>query len=99
MRRLFWVSVGAAAGYYAAKKGTVAVEDARARGLVGNVTLAAETATKLAAGTARAVASAGQAAGSRARTSRDARNHPATTTGVPVTTTRATSAPAREVRP
>ena len=32
MRRVFWLSVGAAAGYYAARKGQIVVDDARVRG-------------------------------------------------------------------
>ena len=54
MKRLFWLSVGAAAGYYAARKGTEAVEQARERGLVGNVSLAAATASKVAGSATRA---------------------------------------------
>ncbi len=67
MRRMFWLSVGAAAGYYAARKGSVVVEEARDRGLVGNVTLAAATASKVAAGATRATVALGEAVGSRTR--------------------------------
>lgn len=56
MRRLFWLGVGAAAGYYAARRGDEIVERARERGLVGNVSLAATTATKVAASAQRTAA-------------------------------------------
>ena len=68
MRRLFWLGVGAAAGYYAARRGDRLVQDARERGLVGNVTLAATTATKVASSATRTAVSIGEAAGSRVRT-------------------------------
>jgi len=68
VRRVFWLSVGAAAGYYAARKGSEAVEQARERGLVGNVTLAAGTAAKVAGTASRTTMALGQAVGSRART-------------------------------
>jgi len=68
VRRVFWLSVGAAAGYYAARKGSEAVEQARERGLVGNVTLAASTASKVATTASRATMAVGEAVGSRART-------------------------------
>jgi hypothetical protein len=67
VRRLFWLSVGAAAGYYVARKGTVAVEQARERGLVGNVTLAAGSASKLAASASRTGVAVGEAVNARAR--------------------------------
>lgn len=56
MRRLFWLGLGAAAGYYAARRGDEMVERARERGLVGNVSLAATTATKAAASASRTAA-------------------------------------------
>ncbi|MDA8435597.1 MAG: hypothetical protein M0Z98_06390 [Actinomycetales bacterium] len=110
MRRLFWLSVGAAAGYYAARKGTVAVEQARERGLVGNVTLVAGTASRLAATASRTTLAVGEAVGSRARALADVRgaeraapgptaasNNPSTpTTSTPGPTTPTSS---REVRP
>ena len=68
MRRMFWLGVGAAAGYYAARRGDRLVQDARERGLVGNVTLAATTATKVASSATRTAVSIGEAAGSRVRT-------------------------------
>ncbi len=67
MRRMFWLSVGAAAGYYAARRGEQALEQARARGVVGNVTLAATTASKVAASATKAAVAVGEAAGSRTR--------------------------------
>jgi len=88
VRRLFWLSVGAAAGYYVARKGTVAVEQARARGLVGNVTLAAGSASKLAASASRT----GVALGEAVRTA-------ATDTAGPQTPARPTSTSTREARP
>ena len=56
MRRLFWFTAGAAAGYYVARRGERLVVDARERGLVGNVSLAAGTATRLAQSASQAVA-------------------------------------------
>jgi hypothetical protein len=105
VRRLFWLSVGAAAGYYAARKGTVAVEQARERGLVGNVTLAASTASKVAATASRTTLAVGEAVGSRARALAEARSDdaaPAPSTAAP--TTPGDGAPtmpndSREVRP
>ena len=67
MRRLFWLSVGAAAGYYAARKSAEAVDQARERGLVGNVTLAAGAASKAAATASRSTVALGEAMGARAR--------------------------------
>jgi len=64
---MFWVSVGAAAGYYAARRGEQALEDARARGLVGNVVLVATTATKVGATATRIAVSVGGAAAARIR--------------------------------
>jgi hypothetical protein len=46
MRRLFWVSVGAAAGYYAARKIPPAVARTRERGIAGNASLVASSAAK-----------------------------------------------------
>jgi len=62
VKRLFWLSVGAAAGYYAARKSSEAVEQARERGLVGNVTLAASTASKVAGSATKAVTAVGSKA-------------------------------------
>ncbi len=45
MARLVWVAVGAAGGIYAYKRATAALEDARERGVVGNVNAAATTAS------------------------------------------------------
>ena len=67
MRRLFWLSLGAAAGYYAARKSAEAVDQARERGLVGNVTLAAGTASRAAATASRSTVALGEAMGARAR--------------------------------
>ena len=69
MKRLFWLGVGAAAGYYAARRGDEMVERARERGLVGNVSLAATTATKVAASASRTAASLRSAAATSAGTS------------------------------
>jgi len=46
MRRLFWVSVGAAAGYYAARKIPPAVARTRERGIAGNASPVASSASK-----------------------------------------------------
>ena len=51
MRRLFWVSVGAAAGYYAARRIPPAVARTRERGLAGNAALAGRTASRVASST------------------------------------------------
>ena len=67
MRRMIWFGIGAAAGYVAARRGEQAVEEARERGLVGNVSLVATTASKAAATASRTVLSVGEAAGSAAR--------------------------------
>ncbi len=107
MRRLFWLSVGAAAGYYAARKGTVAVEQARERGLVGNVTLAAGTASRVAATASRTTMAVGEVVGSRARAlaeGRGAESGPTEPSAATPTTTQGTLAPttttrSREVRP
>lgn len=45
MARMVWVAVGAAGGIYAYKKLNTALDDARERGLVGNVNAAATTAS------------------------------------------------------
>lgn len=45
MARLVWVAVGAAGGIYVYKRASAAVEDARQRGVVGNVNAAATTAS------------------------------------------------------
>ena len=42
MRRVFWVTVGAAGGVWAYKRGTRTVEEFRDRGLMGNLNYAAE---------------------------------------------------------
>ncbi len=67
MRRMIWFGLGAAAGYVVARRGEQAVEEARERGLVGNVSLVAATATKAAASASKTVVSLGEAAGSSAR--------------------------------
>jgi hypothetical protein len=64
---MFWVSLGAAAGYYAARRGQVVVDEARERGLVGNLTWAASTASKATAAAAVASVSVGEALGTRSR--------------------------------
>ena len=96
---MFWLSLGAAAGYYAARKGTEVVEDARERGLVGNVTLAAGTASKAALAAARATVAAGEAVGSRVR-SRACGDAPVTTQFAATSSPTTASPPhSREVRP
>jgi hypothetical protein len=67
VRRMFWLSLGAAAGYYAARKGQVVVDEARERGLVGNLTLAAATAARVTTSVSRATVAVGEAVGSRTR--------------------------------
>jgi hypothetical protein len=97
VRRVFWLSVGAAAGYYAARKGSVLVEEARERGVVGNVTLAAATAGKAASAASRATVAVGEVVGSKARSHVEEPSAPharATTSG-----TTPTSTSTREVRP
>ena len=100
MRRMFWFSVGVAAGYYAARKGSVLVEEARERGVVGNVTLAAATAGRAAAAASRATLAVGEAVGSRTRSLTEDRA-PATDPahGAAPTSTTPTSTSSREVRP
>ena len=99
MRRVFWLSVGAAAGYYAARKGQIVVDDARERGLVGNVTWAAATATRVATAAAGASIAVGEALGSRSRhfTSLDAPDHPSRSTSDTDPTSESPNT--REVRP
>ncbi|HSN05735.1 MAG TPA: hypothetical protein VLV82_00175 [Candidatus Angelobacter sp.] len=102
MRRLFWMSVGAAAGYYAARKGSAAVEQARERGLVGNVTLAASTATKVVQTASRTTVALGETVGSRARALADGRasaDRPAADAGQHPGSAPTTSTSSREVRP
>jgi hypothetical protein len=60
VRRLFWFSAGAAAGYYVARRGERFVVDARERGLVGNVSLAADAATRLAHSASQAAVTLGE---------------------------------------
>lgn len=79
MKRLFWVGVGAAAGYYAARRGEAAVERARERGLVGNVTLAATTAQKAAGAATRTAAALGERARAMAAEQADGASAPAPT--------------------
>jgi hypothetical protein len=97
VRRVFWLSVGAAAGYYAARKGSVLVEEARERGVVGNVTLAAATAGKAASAASRATAAVGEAVGSKARSHAEEPSAPHARTTTSGTTPTSTST--REVRP
>jgi hypothetical protein len=95
---VFWLTVGAAAGYYAARKGSVLVEEARERGVVGNVTLAAATAGKAASAASRATLAVGEALGSRARSHHvDLGAAPAPVPAPSGTTPTSTST--REVRP
>jgi hypothetical protein len=51
VRRLFWIGVGAAAGYYVARKVPPAIERTRERGISGNAALAASAAGKVASST------------------------------------------------
>ncbi|MGE0817437.1 MAG: hypothetical protein AB7O74_02130 [Candidatus Nanopelagicales bacterium] len=71
MKRLFWLGLGAAAGYYAARRGDEMVERARERGVVGNVSLAATTASRMAASASRTAASIRTAATSAPSTPAD----------------------------
>ncbi len=64
MRRLMWTAVGAAAGIYVYRRLQVAVDEARERGLAGNVAVASSVATTLAT-QVRSLAGAG-ALGSQA---------------------------------
>lgn len=95
MKRLFWLGVGAAAGYYAARRGEEVVERARERGVVGNVTLAATTASKVAATASRTAVTLGDRA--RALAAEPPGTESATVT--PIRPASPTSSPSREVRP
>ena len=100
MRRMFWLGVGAAAGYYAARKGSVLVEEARERGVVGNVTLVAATAGKAATAASRATLAVGEAVGSRTRSLTEDRDSAADSAPLAApTSTTPTSTSSREVRP
>lgn len=55
MRRVFWVAVGAAGGIWAYQRGSEALARAKERGVVGNITAATATATKVASTAGRAV--------------------------------------------
>ncbi|HEY7858890.1 MAG TPA: hypothetical protein VIC82_10370 [Candidatus Nanopelagicales bacterium] len=65
MRRLFWVAVGAAGGIWAYRRGGEALDNARERGVIGNIALATATAGKV-AGTATRVIAVAAEQGSRA---------------------------------
>lgn len=96
MRRLFWLGVGAAAGYYAARRGEAVVERARERGVVGNVTLTASTATKVAAAASRTALTLGE----KARTVAAGRTPAALPrTSGPSSASSPTTSASREVRP
>ena len=95
MKRLFWIGVGAAAGYYAARRGEEAVERARERGVVGNVTLAATTASKVAATASRTAVALGE----KARSLAAEQAGPESATVTPIRPTSSTSSTSREVRP
>lgn len=97
MKRLFWLGVGAAAGYYAARRGEEVVERARERGVVGNVTLAASTATKVAATASRTAVTLAEKARSLSAEAPPA-DAPAAATPVRPDPS-PTSSPSREVRP
>ena len=94
MRRMFWVGVGAVAGFYAARRGEKVVDDARERGLGATVGLATTKVATATMATAKAVVGVGAAAGSRARSR---------TTGPPdvadTSPEAAAARPPREVRP
>ncbi len=63
MSRVLWVAVGAAGGIYAYRRGQRALEEAKARGFVGNVQVAAGTAASVAQGVSKVAAlAAGQPA-------------------------------------
>jgi hypothetical protein len=55
MSRTFWVAVGAVGGIYAYRRGQRAVTDAKDRGFVGNVQVAADTVTSVAQGASKLV--------------------------------------------
>jgi hypothetical protein len=62
VRRLMWTAVGAAAGIYVYRRLQVAVDDARERGLAGNVAVASSVATTIAT-QVRALAAGGAPGG------------------------------------
>lgn len=63
MSRMLWVAVGAAGGIYAYRRGQRALDEAKARGFVGNVQVAAGTAANVASGVSKVAAlAAGQPA-------------------------------------
>lgn len=97
MKRLFWLGLGAAAGYYAARRGDEMVERARERGVVGNVTLAASTATKVAATATRTAVALGDKARSLAAEPPSVDIRAAATPARPAPSP--ASSPSREVRP
>lgn len=59
MARVFWVAVGAAAGVWAYRRGSDAIAAARERSALENLQVASQTATKVAATSAKVVAAAG----------------------------------------
>jgi hypothetical protein len=67
VRRLFWFGLGAAAGFYVARRGEQLVDDARERGAVGTLSAVAATAGRAATTAARTAVSVGESAGSAAR--------------------------------
>jgi hypothetical protein len=64
VRRLFWVAVGAAGGIWAYRRGGEALDNARERGVVGNIAVATATVGKV-AGTATRVIAVAAEQGSR----------------------------------
>lgn len=66
MRRLFWIGVGAAAGYYVARKVPPAIERTRERGVSGNAALAASAAGRVASSTRAAFTTPKPAVGAAA---------------------------------
>ena len=63
MSRVIWVAVGSAGGIYAYRRGQRALDEAKARGFVGNVQVAAGTAASVAQGVSKVAAlAAGQPA-------------------------------------
>ena len=63
MSRVMWVAVGAVGGIYAYRRGQRALDEAKARGFVGNVQVAAGTAASVAQGVSKVAAlAAGQPA-------------------------------------
>lgn len=63
MSRMVWVAVGAVGGIYAYRRGQRALDEAKARGFVGNVQVAAGTAASVANGVSKVAAlAAGQPA-------------------------------------